>query len=108
MYQHPNRARTKKSSWKKEGLTGVGVAVQLENSNAALVPQVATVHTLDVRSTRMAANAKQGTYLGTTLTGFTAFVAGLHGGGSTGIVVAIIGAGLLLFSAAGFYKIKTA
>ena len=54
----------------------------------------------------MAANAKQGTYLGTTLTGFTAFVAGLHGGGGVGIVVAIIGAGLLLFSAAGFYKIK--
>jgi len=32
----------------------------------------------------MAANAKQGTYLGTTLIGFTAFVAGLHGGGGFG------------------------
>ena len=69
-------------------------------------PQLAAVHTLDVRSKRMAANAKQGTYLGTTLTGFTAFVAGLHGGGGVGMVVAIVGAGLLLFSAAGFYKIK--
>ena len=71
-------------------------------------PQLATVHTFDVRSKRMAANAKQGTYLGTTLTGFTAFVAGLHSGGSVGIVFAVVGAGLLLFSAAGFYKIKAA
>jgi hypothetical protein len=55
----------------------------------------------------MAANAKQGTYLGTTLVGFTAFVAGLHGGGGVGIVVAVVGAALLLVSAAGFYKIKT-
>jgi len=60
-----------------------------------------------VRSKRMAANAKQGTYLGTTLTGFTAFVAGLYSGGGIGIVVAIVGAALLLVSAAGFYKIKT-
>jgi hypothetical protein len=56
----------------------------------------------------MAANAKQGTYLGTTLTGFTSFVAGLYTGGGIGIVVAIVGAGLLVVSAAGFYKIKTA
>ena len=55
----------------------------------------------------MAANAKQGTYLGTTLVGFTAFVAGLHGGGGMGIAVAVVGAALLLVSAAGFYKIKT-
>lgn len=55
----------------------------------------------------MASNAKQGTYLGTTLTGFTAFVAGLHSGGGLGIVIAIVGAGLLFVSAAGFYKIKT-
>lgn len=54
----------------------------------------------------MAANAKQGTYLGTTLIGFTAFVAGMHGGGGVGIVAAVVGAGLLLFSAAGFYRIK--
>lgn len=70
-------------------------------------PQLATVHTLEVRSKRMAANAKQGTYLGTTLVGFTAFVAGLHNGGGIGVVFAIVGAGLLLLSAAGFYKIKT-
>ena len=56
----------------------------------------------------MAASAKQGTYLCTTLTGFTAFVAGLHGGGGLGIVIAIVGAALLVVSAAGFYKIKTA
>jgi hypothetical protein len=62
---------------------------------------------LDTRSKRMAANAKQGTYLGTTLTGFTAFVGGLYTGGGIGIVVAIVGAGLLLVSAGGFYKIKT-
>ena len=70
-------------------------------------PQLAAVHTLDVGSKRMAANAKQGTYLGTTLIGFTAFVAGLHSGGGMGVVFAIVGAGLLLLSAAGFYKIKT-
>jgi hypothetical protein len=55
---------------------------------------------------RMPANSKQGTYLGTTLAGFTALPAGLYTGGGLGIVVAIAGAGLLLFSAAGFYKIK--
>jgi hypothetical protein len=43
----------------------------------------------------MAANAKQGTYLGTTLTGFTTLVAGLLVGGGIGIVVAIVGAGLV-------------
>jgi len=54
----------------------------------------------------MAANSKQGTYVTATLAGFTAFVAGLYWGGA-GIVVAIIGAALLLASAAGFYKNKT-
>jgi hypothetical protein len=77
------------------------------NSRKARGPQLATFHTLDARSKRMAANAKQGTYLGTTLTGFTSFVAGLHAGGGLGVVFAIVGAGLLLLSAAGFYKIKT-
>lgn len=77
------------------------------NNRKTRGPQLAAVQTLDVRSKRMAANAKQGTYLGTTLTGFTAFVAGLHGGGGVGVVFAIVGAGLLLLSAAGFYKIKT-
>ena len=42
----------------------------------------------------MGANAKQGMYLGTTLVGFTSFVAGLHSGGGLGIVFAIVGAGL--------------
>ena len=60
------------------------------------------------RSNSMAATSKQGTYLGTTLTGFTAFTAGFYMGGGMGIVVAIVGAGLLLASAAGFYKIKNA
>jgi hypothetical protein len=54
----------------------------------------------------MPANAKQGTYLGTTLAGFTALPAGLYAGGGVGTVVAIVGAGLLILSAAGFYKIK--
>jgi hypothetical protein len=54
----------------------------------------------------MPANAKQGTYLGTTLAGFTALPAGLYTGGGLGIVVAIVGAGLLVLSAAGFHKIK--
>ena len=46
----------------------------------------------------MGANAKQGTYLGTTLIGFTSFVAGLHNGGGLGVVFAIVGAGLLFVS----------
>ena len=77
------------------------------NRDTTRGPQLAAVHTLDGRSKRMAANAKQGTYLGTTLVGFTTFVAGLHGGGGVGVVFAIVGGGLLLLSAAGFYKIKT-
>ena len=44
----------------------------------------------------------------TTLTAaLTKVMAGLHGGGGIGVVFAIVGAGLLLLSAAGFYKIKT-
>jgi len=69
-------------------------------------PRLATVQILDVRSKSMGSNAKQGIYLGTTLVGFTSFVAGLHSGGGMGVVVAIVGAGLLFVAAAGFYKIK--
>ena len=54
----------------------------------------------------MAANAKQGTYLMTTLVGFTAFPAGLVEGGGLGIGIAGIGLALLAYSAAGFYRIK--
>ena len=54
----------------------------------------------------MAANSQQGKYLATTLTGFTAFAAGLVAQGGVGIVVALGGLLLLLISAAGFYKIK--
>ena len=54
----------------------------------------------------MAANAQQGTYLGTTLTGFTALAGGLVAGGTIGIVVALVGLILLIVSAAGFHKIK--
>jgi hypothetical protein len=54
----------------------------------------------------MAAVRQQGTYLTTTLIGFTAFPAGLVEGGGLGILVAIVGAGLLIFSAVGFYRIK--
>jgi len=55
----------------------------------------------------MAANSQQGTYLGTTLAGFTAFTAGLAFKGGIGILVALVGALLLIVSAAGFYKIKS-
>ncbi len=54
----------------------------------------------------MAANRQQGTYLGSGLIGFTAFPAGMVAGGGLGIVVAVIGAALLIYSAAGFYRIK--
>jgi hypothetical protein len=54
----------------------------------------------------MAANSKQGSYLGTTLVGFTAFPAGLCVGGGLGIVVAIAGLLLLVISAVGLYRIK--
>ena len=56
----------------------------------------------------MAAIRQQGTYLGTTLTGFTAFVAGLYSGGGRGILIAIVGAGLLAYSALGLYRTKSA
>jgi len=55
----------------------------------------------------MAAVRQQGTYLGTTLAGFTALTAGLYNGGGFGIAVAVVGAALLLYSAAGFYRIKS-
>ncbi len=55
----------------------------------------------------MAAVRQQGTYLGTTLTGFTAFTAGLYSGGGWGLLVTVLGAGLLLYSAVGFYRTKT-
>ena len=55
----------------------------------------------------MAANAQQGTYLCTTLAGFTAFVAGLAVQGGVGILVALAGLILLIISAAGFHKVKS-
>jgi hypothetical protein len=55
----------------------------------------------------MGASAKQGTYLGTTLVGFTAFAAGLYNGGGLGMVIAVVGAALLIVSGYGFHKIKT-
>jgi hypothetical protein len=54
----------------------------------------------------MAANSQQGTYLGTTLVGFTAFAAGLYVGGGLGALVAIAGLVLLVISCVGFYRIK--
>ena len=47
----------------------------------------------------MAAHSRQGTYLGTTLVGFTGFAAGLYAGGGLGIVVGIGGLLLLIISA---------
>ena len=55
----------------------------------------------------MAATRQQGTYLGTTLIGFTAFTAGLYNGGGMGMVVTVLGVGLLLYSAFGFYRAKS-
>jgi hypothetical protein len=54
----------------------------------------------------MAANTQQGTYLATTLAGFTALTGGLVAKGSIGILVSLVGLALLIASAAGFYKIK--
>ncbi|HVP56170.1 MAG TPA: hypothetical protein VMU45_14365 [Candidatus Eisenbacteria bacterium] len=54
----------------------------------------------------MAANRQQGTYLATTLTGFTAFPAGIAVGGGKGMLIAIVGLALLVLSAVGFYRIK--
>jgi hypothetical protein len=55
----------------------------------------------------MASHAKQGSYVVTTLVGFTAFPAGLMEGGGLGILIAIVGAGLLVFSVVGFFRIKS-
>jgi len=57
----------------------------------------------------MAANSQQGTYLGTTLTGFTAAVAGLvttstHS--ALGWIVTVSGLALLGFSTVGFVRLK--
>lgn len=57
----------------------------------------------------MASIPQQGTYLTTTLVGFTTFPAGLllfssHSG--VGIVLALAGLALLAYSAVGFYRIK--
>lgn len=56
----------------------------------------------------MAANRQQGSYLATTLIGFTAFPAGLAVGGGKGILTAIVGLALLVLSGVGFYRIKGA
>ena len=56
----------------------------------------------------MAANRQQGTYLATTLVGFTAFPAGIAVGGGKGMLTAVIGLALLVLSAVGFYRIKGA
>lgn len=57
----------------------------------------------------MAATTQQGVYLGTTLAGFTALPAGLiartdHP--ATGMLIAIVGVGLLFYSAFGLYRRK--
>ena len=54
----------------------------------------------------MASVSQQGSYLGTTLVGFTAFVGGLAGGGSVGMVIAIVGLVLLIVSAAGLHSVR--
>jgi len=52
----------------------------------------------------MAATPQQGTFLGTTLAGFTAFTAGLAG---MGVLVTLVGLALLVVSAAGLYRAKS-
>ena len=54
----------------------------------------------------MAATSQQGTYLGTTLVGFTALSAGLYVGGGLGAIIAVVGLLLLVISAVGFYRLK--
>ena len=54
----------------------------------------------------MASVSQQGSYLGTTLIGFTSFTGGLVAGGGIGMVVAIVGLVLLIASAAGFYSVR--
>ncbi len=56
----------------------------------------------------MASNRQQGTYLGTTLLGFTAFPAGVAMGGAKGVLTAIVGLALLAISAVGLYRGKSA
>ena len=54
----------------------------------------------------MAANRQQGTYLGTTLLGFTALVGGVYSGGAW-LLMSAAGAALLLYSGYGFYRAKS-
>ena len=57
----------------------------------------------------MAAIPQQGTYLGTTLAGFTGFAAGLvmrEGHSVLGWSLALIGLAALVYSGIGFYRIK--
>ena len=56
----------------------------------------------------MASVQQQGTYLGSTLAGFTAFTAGLYNGGGVGTLVTLVGAALLIYAAVGFYRLKSA
>jgi len=56
----------------------------------------------------MASVRQEGTYLGSTLAGFTAFVAGLYHGGGLGTVVTLAGVALLVYASAGFYRLKAA
>jgi len=56
----------------------------------------------------MASVRQEGTYLGSTLAGFTAFGAGLYNGGGLGTLVTLVGAALLVYAAAGFFRLKAA
>ena len=57
----------------------------------------------------MAANRRQGSYLAVFLVGFTAFPAGLitmSSSSALGGIIALGGLGALIYSLAGFYRIK--
>jgi hypothetical protein len=92
---------------KTQPLSDAGAATVLSRSQPRGRQQQVAAPQLE-RSYFMAANRQQGTYLATTLVGFTAFPAGVVAGGGMGTLVAIVGVALLAFSAFGFYRIKSA
>jgi hypothetical protein len=70
------------------------------------------IKSLGKRSTKMAANREQGSYLAEFILGFTSFPAGLvvlfsYSQHAIGSLVTIAGLGLLVHSAMGFLRIKT-
>ena len=97
-----NDVLTAKSSIPRRGLKAF--LFSGEKKLAAVEAEVCLLGSEEV--CEMAANSQQGTYLATTLTGFTALAGGLVAKGTIGILAALVGLILLIVSAAGFHKIK--